>query len=76
MAGNRSMAFKKGQAPIDNRPLRKHRFTMRQAIDLNCKDCIYDDQDVGNWRQQVTACTITDCPFHDHRPISRGERKL
>jgi hypothetical protein len=24
----------------------------------------------------VTACTITDCPFHDHRPISRGERKL
>jgi len=49
---------------------------MRQAIDLNCKDCIYDDQDVGNWKQQVTACTITDCPFHDHRPMSRGERKL
>lgn len=70
------MTFAKGESHIHHVPRKEHRYSMRQAIDLNCKDCIYDDQDVGNWKQQVTACTITDCPFHDHRPISRGERKL
>lgn len=49
------------------------RGTMRGAINANCIGCTYDPLDVGNWRQQVGACEITTCPFHQFRPKSRPE---
>jgi len=44
---------------------------MRQAINEKCRDCIYDPQAGGTWRQQVEACTITECSLHPYRPTSK-----
>lgn len=44
--------------------------SLRKAINEKCKECIYDRQDVGGWRQQVTACTSFSCPLYDVRPVS------
>ena len=30
--------------------------SMRKAIDEKCKDCIYDPEVEGGWKQQVWAC--------------------
>lgn len=48
---------------------------MRKAIDEKCKDCIYDQKAPGNWRQQVTACTIKSCSLWPFRPLSRPEKR-
>lgn len=42
--------------------------SMRAAINGKCKDCIFDDQVPGTWRQQVEDCTIEDCPLWNVRP--------
>jgi hypothetical protein len=42
--------------------------TRQRAINAKCKDCIYDPVDFGTWRQQVEACTSTDCALWEHRP--------
>lgn len=43
------------------------------AIAAKCKDCIYDREAPGNWRQQVTACSITSCALWPYRPKSTGK---
>lgn len=48
--------------------------SLRKAIDMKCKDCIYDDQSPGTWRIQVEECTITDCPLYNVRPKSKREK--
>lgn len=47
--------------------------SMRKAIDLNCRQCIYDPFVKGTWRQQTQACEITKCPLWDFRPKSRAK---
>ena len=42
----------------------------RRAIANHCKDCIYDPHCTGNWKQQVEACTITQCGLYEHRPLT------
>ena len=44
--------------------------SLRKCINEKCKDCVYDTCDVGTWRQQVTACTCTDCPLYLVRPMA------
>ena len=44
--------------------------SMRKAIDEKCKDCIYDQANGGNWRQQVSMCTCFDCSLWPIRPLS------
>ena len=39
------------------------------AIDAKCRDCIYDELSPGSWRDQVAACTISDCPLYAFRPV-------
>ena len=46
-------------------------FSRKAAIDAKCKDCTYDPLEVGGWRQQVAACTCTDCPLYAFRPMPR-----
>ncbi len=46
--------------------------TRQQAIDAKCKDCNYDELDVGTWRQQIERCEITDCALWEYRPKSRS----
>jgi len=41
------------------------------AINAKCRECIYDPRSPGNWRQQVEACSSTNCALHPFRPISR-----
>jgi len=45
--------------------------SLRKSVDAKCKDCAYDEEDRGTWRQQVTACTATECPLWPHRPLSK-----
>ena len=35
--------------------------SMRKAIDEKCKDCIYDPEVEGGWKQQVWACELQAC---------------
>jgi hypothetical protein len=47
--------------------------SLRKAINEKCKDCIYDPlSGLGNWRQQVTACTIKTCSLWPVRPLTDG----
>jgi len=48
--------------------------SLRKAINDKCRWCIYDPMSgLGNWRQQVTACTIKTCPLWPVRPLSRSK---
>lgn len=49
--------------------------TRQEAIDAKCKDCNYDDKDVGTWREQVESCTAKDCSLWEHRPLTSGTIK-
>jgi len=46
----------------------------RQAIAQNCKECIYDSEAGGTWREQVEACKIITCNLHEHRPLTAKTR--
>jgi len=56
--------------------VKEKRPSMRAAINAKCKDCIYDECGVGNWRQQVTACTAKECPLWLLRPMSKPAKTL
>jgi len=44
--------------------------SLRRAVNLMCKDCVYDDHESGNWRQQTEGCTSLTCPLWNFRPVS------
>jgi len=45
--------------------------SLRAAINAMCKKCIYDPEGGnGTWREQVQACSSSNCPLHALRPIS------
>jgi hypothetical protein len=46
--------------------------SLRQAINEKCRECIYDSNCTGNWRQQIAACTDPKCPLFPYRPQSKG----
>ena len=45
--------------------------SLRNAINLKCKDCIYDPEVEGGWIQQISLCELTECPLWEHRPHPR-----
>ena len=45
--------------------------SLRQCINDKCRWCIYDKHGAGNWRQQVTACSVIRCPLWRVRPVTR-----
>ena len=49
------------------------RLTRKQAIEANCRDCVYDPANSGNWRQQVTLCAVRECFLWPWRPVSRSD---
>jgi len=49
--------------------------TPQQAINAKCKDCIYDDQAGGTWREQTEGCEISSCPLYELRPVSAATKK-
>lgn len=44
--------------------------SLRKSINAMCKNCTYDSQDKGTWRQQTENCNITRCPLWLVRPKS------
>lgn len=52
------------------------KLTRQQAINANCKDCIYDPlSQNGSWLQQVEDCTIESCNLFPYRPLTISTRK-
>ena len=45
--------------------------SLRNAINMKCKDCIYDPEVDGGWIQQVSQCDLSACPLWEHRPHPR-----
>ena len=45
--------------------------SLRNAINLKCKDCIYDPEVEGGWKQQVSLCDLSDCSLWPYRPMAR-----
>ena len=44
--------------------------SLRTAIDRMCRSCIYDPgSGSGGWREQVMACSSSNCPLHAVRPL-------
>lgn len=43
--------------------------TRGQAVAAYCRECIYDPQAFGTWREQVAVCQCTDCPLWRFRPL-------
>ncbi len=44
--------------------------SLRKAINMKCKDCIYDpsQRGGGTWREQIAACSAIKCPLWPVRP--------
>ena len=45
--------------------------SLRNAINLKCKDGIYDPEVEGGWKQQVSLCDLSDCSLWPYRPHPR-----
>ena len=41
----------------------------RQAIAGKCKECTYDTEAAGNWRQQTASCPVVHCALWTFRPL-------
>jgi len=52
----------------------KNTKSLRRAINLMCKDCIYDSHESGAWRQQTDDCPSTGCPLWNFRPRTTAPR--
>lgn len=54
----------------------KEKVSLRKAINNYCKECIHDPlSGMGQWRQQVEACTIVKCPLYKARPRSKANKE-
>ena len=50
------------------------KLTRQQAINAKCRECSFDELDVGTWRQQIERCEITDCGLWPYRPMPYPKR--
>ena len=41
---------------------------LRAAINAKCRDCIFDEKAPGNWKKQVSRCSVYKCPLWPVRP--------
>lgn len=48
----------------------KPQYSLREAINAKCKECIYDPYHKGSWLMQVDQCCSGGCPLHSVRPRS------
>lgn len=47
--------------------------TERGAVDAYCIECTFDANEPGNWREQVSACTVRKCPLFSKRAETAGK---
>lgn len=50
--------------------------SLKKAIADKCKDCTYDNQVQGTWREQVELCTISVCALWPVRPVTVATANL
>ena len=50
-------------------------FTRQQAIEAECRSCVYHPKNGGTPREQIEACPDGDCPLYEYRPVSRATEK-
>ena len=48
------------------------KLTRQKAIWQKCKECSYDSNEKGTWKQQANACEITECALWEYRPVSQA----
>lgn len=48
--------------------------TYKEAIELKCRDCNFDEPSAGTFLQQTAACECASCPLHALRPMPKGYR--
>jgi len=53
---------------------KRNKKSRKKAVELMCRDCIYDDAEAGTWRKQAEECPARGCPLWNFRPVSRTER--
>jgi len=52
------------------------KISAQKAINLKCKECIYDPiGGGGTWREQIAGCTSYSCPLFNHRPVDVNTKK-
>jgi len=49
--------------------MRGRAISPRQAIASKCKDCTYDTEAAGSWRQQTATCPVVHCALWAFRPL-------
>ena len=49
--------------------MRSRAISPRQAIANKCKDCTYDTEAAGSWRQQTATCPVVHCALWAFRPL-------
>ncbi len=64
-----------GPEMTTHRPEMARRIGLRAAINRMCRQCIYDPDAAGTWRQQVEACTSPECALYPVRPSSSRPRQ-
>lgn len=52
----------------------KKHLSAQKAIDAKCKDCIYDELDIGTWRDQTTLCPAKSCDLWEYRPLNKASK--
>jgi hypothetical protein len=46
--------------------------TYKECLEAKCKDCNYDPDSAGTFREQTAACENGGCPNHERRPVPRS----
>jgi len=70
------MSVESSQESAKPGPRRGSGVSLRAAINAFCRSCLYDPHEPGRWREQIEACTATDCPLYPVRPRSRASKPL
>ena len=62
--------------PEDQEEASGAKVSLRSAINVTCRDCIYDEhaKGEGTWRQQVEKCTVSKCGLYQVRPVSKPRK--
>jgi hypothetical protein len=48
---------------------KRRAYSLRSAINANCRNCIYDPLSLGGtWREQVAECSVISCALWTVRP--------
>lgn len=65
-----------GEESGENDVLKTRGPSLRKAINMHCRECIYDQlaKGLGTWREQVGGCTVTKCALWPVRPTSKPRK--